>query len=101
MLVEVITAAAASGLSLFMGYVPGVSEWYDGLGPVHKRLVMLILLLLVVGLILGLACAGLPDIFEVEAACTESFALALARAFFIALGANQGTYLLSTKSSQK
>lgn len=89
-----LSALAGMILSLVLEYVPGIAGLYDGLTAVQKRLVMLVLLLLSAGGLYGLSCADL--VLYVE--CTAQGILELLGMIGVAIGVNQGTYLLTKKS---
>lgn len=97
---DVIAAIAGAVLSLVFSYVPGAKGWYEGLDGTYKRLVMLGLLALAVLVELGLACSGLGADFGLQVSCDRAGFVALARAFFAALMANQATYLISPALKQ-
>lgn len=63
---EVISISALVGFALFFlgEYVPRFSEWFDGLEPVGKRLVMFGLVLVSAAAWAGLSCGGvLPELY--------------------------------------
>jgi hypothetical protein len=89
-----LSAIAGMILSLVLEYVPGVAGRYEGLTAVQKRLVVLVLLLLSAGALFGLSCADL--VLYVE--CTARGVLELLGMIGVAIGVNQGTYLLTKKA---
>ena len=95
--VEAITAIAAAVLSLIFSYVPPVAKWYNGLVSDTQRIVMLGALLLTVGVIFGLSCAGLVSGVE----CTQAGLYEMIKLFALAAVANQTTNLLSPKVGLK
>ena len=56
---EQLASIAGIALSLVFSYVPGASDWYAGLNPIPKRLVMAGSLLVVSVAVFGLSCASL------------------------------------------
>ena len=80
----VLAAAAASLLSLIFRYVPGASDWFQGLVPIYKQWFMLILTL-----VFALAIT-LWNIAAVGSA--EDNIVKLLFALFAALSSNQVTY---------
>lgn len=91
---ESLAAVAGVVLSLAFSYVPGLNAWFDKLEPTHKRLVMLVLIVLVAAGAFGLSCARLYDFV----ACSQQGAITLLNAVIAAAVANQATYLLSPKA---
>ena len=81
---EYLSAGAGLLLSLLFSYVPGVSAWYDALGPTTKRLVML-------GLLLAVALASLLYQCRTDLACVGVEWEAYLAAFIAALITNQAT----------
>lgn len=88
-----LSAIAGMVLSLALEYVPGIAGRYEGLTAVQKRLVMLLLLVLSAAALFGLSCADL--VLYVE--CTARGVLELLGMIGVAIGVNQGTYLLTKK----
>ena len=80
----VLAAAAASLLSLIFRYVPGASDWFQGLVPIYKQWFMLVLTL-----VFALAIT-LWNIAAVGSA--EDNIVKLLFALFAALSSNQVTY---------
>ena len=80
-------------LSLAFSYVPGLRQWYDGLTPDRKRLVMLAALFVAVAGTFALSCTGYGDQF----ACTTAGAYDAVSVFLLAMVANQATYLVTPK----
>lgn len=93
MTAEELSAIAGVVLSLAFSYVPGVSEWFDGLAKSYKQLLMGALLVIVAGSIFGLACGGVLDVVV----CDRAGALGLVKVLIAALIANQSTYLITKK----
>jgi len=97
---ELLSSIAGILLSLLASYLPGFSTWFDRLRATHKRLLMLGLLAAVTAAIMGLACTGLGQAWDLRslglpAACDRgSVSLAL-QSFILALVANQSAYLIS------
>lgn len=93
--VSAIPAVAGAILSLLFSYVPGLDGWYAGLEATHKRLVMLVLVVLVSAGIYGLGCYGL---ISTTVKCDQAGLMAAINVFFSVLVANQAAYLISAKS---
>lgn len=92
---DVILAGAAGVLlSLIFAYVPGLRPWYAGLDGDTKRLVMLGALVVVALAVYGLSCAGWDALIGVSVTCDQAGAVALGRAFVMALIANQAAFPL-------
>lgn len=94
-----VSALAGILLSLGFSYVPGASNWYQSLSGEVKRLFMLALCLLVVGVEFGLACGNLAQDFGIQVTCDRAGAVGLVQAFITAVIANQATYLISPRKS--
>jgi len=94
MTAEELGAIAGTALSLVFSYIPGVKDWFDGLKPDYKRMLMAVLLIAVSAAIYGLSCYGVVDAVE----CTQPGILGLVNVLLAALVANQGTYLISPKN---
>lgn len=87
-------------LSLAVAYVPGLADWYKGLDPTWKRIIMVILLALVSVGVGALACSPwTTKVFAqyVKFKCDEENLAQLAVVFFKAMVANQATFLLAPK----
>jgi sterol desaturase/sphingolipid hydroxylase (fatty acid hydroxylase superfamily) len=82
-------------ISLGCAYIPGLAPWYDGLESVHKRLIMLGLLVVVAGVSYGLACLGWGAAWGISIPCDQAGAQALIVQLIIAIIANQSTYMLA------
>jgi hypothetical protein len=91
MTTELIAAVAGITISLLFSYAPGVKDWYDKQPPTHKRLWMLLALLLATAGVLAYRCRG-------DAGCYGANAEQAVAAFVAAAIANQATYSLSPKS---
>ncbi len=91
-----ITLSALAGmlLSLGMEYIPGIAPRYEALAPVQKRLVMLLLLVVTAGALFGISCADLMAYVE----CTARGIMELLGMIGVAIGVNQGTYMLTKKA---
>ena len=66
---SILAALAASLLSLFFSYIPGLKDWYSPLDPYAKRLKMLAQVVAVPLGTFSFACAGLTDNFSVKVTC--------------------------------
>lgn len=88
---------AGAVLSLLMAYVPGLSGWYNGLAGDYKRLAMAGLLLLVAGGAYALACGGLAADIGLAVTCDRAGAIALIRAYVVALVGNQAAYQIAVR----
>ncbi len=93
--VEELSAIAGILLSVGCSYVPGVNAKFNSLEPTQKRLVMLGLLALASLGVFLLSCfnSGLSPIVQ----CSREGAWGLARAFGLAVVANQAAYQVSPK----
>ena len=103
---EFLTAASGVLLSLGFSYIPGLQRRFDTLDGVHKRLVMLGLLVLASMGVFALAClqwGNVEDPLQVlgiqGVTCTQAGALGLMRVFVLAVIANQTTFLISPRSA--
>lgn len=92
---DTLSSIAGMLLSLAAAYLPGFSDWFGRLEPVRKRLVMLALLALAAAASVAAACAGWGAALNAAPGCTQVDAWAAARAFALALAANQATYSLA------
>lgn len=92
---EKLTMIAGVVLSLLFSYIPGLHDWFDGFAKEAKRLIMLALLALTTGAVFGLACAGIIT----GIACTQTGAVDVVWAFFLAIVANQSMYSISPRVS--
>lgn len=90
---EELSMFAGALLSLTFAYVPGLSEWFDNLDSVYKRLIMGASLLIISFGVFGLSCAGLLDV----ASCDKMGIFNMLNLFIRAMVANQGTYQLVVK----
>lgn len=97
---DTIAVIAGAILSLLFSYVPGLNTKFAELVTETKQLIMAGLMLLVAGAAYGLACAGVGDDFGIVVSCDVAGIIALVKAFFLAIAANQGIFKLSptTKS---
>lgn len=95
-----LSATAAVLISLLFSYVPKLNTWFASLQTEYKRLIMAGALLLVAGVSVWLACAGLAADFGLSVTCDKPGIIGVVQAFILALAANQATYTLSpdTKS---
>lgn len=94
---DVLAGMAGVLISLGCSYLPGVSARWDALEGVWKRLTMAIMLMVVSVVIVALSCAGVLQGVE----CSQKGAWAVLSALFSALTANQSTYALAGKKSDK
>jgi len=92
---EQLSAIAGVVLSLAFSYIPGVRDWFDGLMPTIKRLIMAGLLLAVALGAFGLGCAGVLGQLGGQVGCDQAGAIDLVTAFLAALVANQAAYAIS------
>lgn len=91
---ETLAMFAGAVLSLLFGYAPGLSQWYEAQTPVSKRQVMFVAVTLTaVGLFF--ASCYTPFIY-VE--CSTGGAWGLVEVWVLCLVANQGAFLISTRS---
>lgn len=101
MSVELLVMIAGSLLSLAVRYVPQLRERYDRLDAEGKARVMAVALVLVTLGVFGLACANLLVLFGLEVACTAASAVQLIQLLFLALMANQSTYMIAVRPAKK
>ena len=92
---EFLTVVLGVLVSLIFLYVPGAKAKLDEQTPEVKRLVMLGLMALVALGSLGLACAGFAADFGIPLTCDRAGIVELVKAFFLAVGANQTTYMIA------
>ncbi len=97
MTADTLSLLAGSVLSLLFSYVPKLNTWFDGILPEYKRLTMAGLTLLIAGAAYGLACAGLGEQFGIAVVCDQAGAIALIRAWVLALVANQAAYSVTPR----
>lgn len=95
-----ISSIAGAILSLVFSYVPGARQWYGALSGVHKRLVMLALLVVAAVLVVAAACSGWGGDFNISITCNHSGLVTVLKAFGAAVIANQSTYLVSPQISK-
>ncbi len=98
--VEELSAIAGILLSVGCSYLPGVNGKFNRLDPTRKRLVMLGLLVLASLGVFALSClqagmAGARPIVQ----CSQEGAWGLARAFGLAVVANQAAFSISPKKA--
>jgi hypothetical protein len=67
------------------------------LEAVHKRLIMLGLLIAVAAAAFGLACTGFGADFGIAVTCDKAGAVGMIQALLMAVMANQATYQISPK----
>jgi len=88
---EFFAGLSAAVIAFVFEKVPGIKDDWDKVPSEHKQNIMFLLMLLLVGAAFALSCSGLITAF----ACTT---VGFGQAVFtlvIAIGANQGAYLLS------
>ncbi len=100
MTTETLSATAAILLSLAFSYLPGLSTAYQGLSSIHKRLVMLALLVLTAVGAFAIACAGFAAQLGLGVTCDWPGATGLLRSLIAALVANQSAYAISPRQLQ-
>jgi hypothetical protein len=108
MTAEFLSILAGSLLALLFAYLPGLSDWYEGLGNgqpadsgTRKRLVMLACLALTACASYGLACSGWGHYFGLSLSCSQAGAAELLRAFLLALAANQSTHRICPRLTNR
>ena len=89
-----LSAIAGMVLSLVLEYVPGIAGKYEALTAVQKRLTMLLLVVASALALFGLSCADLVIYVE----CTVRGGFDLLGMIGVAIGVNQGTYMLTKKA---
>jgi hypothetical protein len=85
---NLLAAVAGVLISLGLAYIPFVSERFDDLSGVQKRLVVGVLLVVAAGLTYTSGCVGL----ESYVPCDQSGLLQIGQALVFAWLANQGAY---------
>lgn len=85
-------------LSLLFSYVPGAEDWFSARPPVHKRLIMLGMLILASLLLMAAACTNL---YDVGLLCNQQGVTDLVRLFLVAFVSNQSTYVMSARSPKE
>ena len=85
-------------LSLAFSYIPGLNDWYQLLDATHKRLVMLLALVIISAGAFGLSCW--PAFPHPVVTCDVPGVWGMVEALFGALVANQTTYLISPKPAK-
>jgi hypothetical protein len=93
---EELSAVAGVLLSLSCSYLPGVKERFGGLTPVHKRLVMLALLVVAAAGAFGLSCLDAPGL-DLLVSCDREGAWGLLRSLAAAVIANQAVFSISPR----
>jgi len=96
-----LAALAAIVLSLVCSYVPSSDGWWEGLTDNKRRLVMLGFLFVVALGSVGVACTGLAALLGMTITCDTSGFLEVLKAFIAAAIANQTTFKLTPKTSEK
>jgi len=96
MTTDQLSALAGVILSLAFAYVPGLSNWYNALDGMYKRLVMAGLLVAIAAGAFGLSCANVIA----SVTCDRQGALGVINALIAALVANQSTYILLVRKSR-
>lgn len=92
-----LSMIAGTILSLVFSYIPGLNQKFGELATEYKRLIMLILVVIVAGVVYGLACAGVAGDFGLSIVCDRAGLVGLARAIIYAAVANQATYGLTKR----
>jgi hypothetical protein len=95
---ETLSMIAGVILSLTFSYVPGLSSMFASLSPEYKRLIILGLLVLISLGILGIACAGTIEVFNLTITCDEAGIIDLVEVLMVAIIANQGVYAISPRT---
>ena len=97
MTVEYLSATSAVILSLCFSYIPGLKQQYEALDGIYKRLVMLVLLGVVAGGALVLACTPYGAQFQIGVTCDQVGLAEVFKVFLAAMVANQATYAITPK----
>ena len=92
-----IVAVVGIIIQFITAYLPGVADWYGKQTPTNRGLIQVGLLFVAALATFGLSCAGL----DVQTSCDTPGALLLLKGFFVALLANQMTYLTYIKPRKK
>lgn len=94
---EMIAGFAAVILSLAFTFIPKLNAKFAAWEVEYQQLTMLGLMALVSLGAYGIACAGLAVDFGIAVECTQSGAIHLAQALFVAVAFNQGTNTIVPK----
>lgn len=92
---ELLASIAGSALSLALAYIPGLNKKYDALDKETKALVMGLLLIGTVFVVFGLSCGGFLKMLDLSVECSQSGAVSLLQVLYIALVANQATFMIA------
>lgn len=90
---EMLAALAGAGLSLFLAYVPGVSDWYARQTSDWKRAIMGLAIVLAAVAALGASCASVYN----AVSCDRDGVVILVQCVFVALVSNQSTYSIAVR----
>lgn len=96
MTIDILTTAAGVIVSIIFSILPALKVKFDTLTENQKRLVMIGLMVVVALAAYGLSCAGyLAKLFPaVKLTCDEKGLWSLVELFALALGGNQGIFML-------
>ena len=94
---EFFAGISAAIIAFVFEKIPGINEDWDKLSGEMKQNVMFVLLLLLVGSAFALSCGGVLEAFQ----CTVDGGMSAMFTLVIAIGANQGAYLLSKPAPDK
>lgn len=97
---ELLSAIAATIVSLLIEWVPPFANWFQPLDVSAKKLVSLALFILVGAAVYGLSCAGLAEQLGIPAVvCDQSGVIVLLKAVFGAVVASQAIHKLTKRPS--
>ena len=94
---EQLGAYAGIVLSLALFYIPGLSDWYNGLTPQKQAGIMALLLFAVAASVYGLACVNWYN----AVTCDTEGLKQIINVFIAALIANQSVYLIAVRPVKK
>jgi hypothetical protein len=97
MTVEQLGSIAGVVLSLALGYIPGLAEWYANKDTRSKARIMGALLIIVALAIFAMACAHIIAGIGLAVVCTKVSLLQLVQILIAALIANQSTFMLAVR----
>lgn len=96
--VELLAGIAAGALSLIFSYFPAVRNWYEPKDGDTKRQIVGAAVLITAAVLYVLACSSLLASFGIGLTCEKASLLSLSKLVYVALSANQVTYLFTKKA---
>jgi hypothetical protein len=97
---EILSALVGVAVSVGFEKIPGLSSWYNNLDDTKQRLFMLGVLFLVSGVIASLVCTQAGAWLKLPWTCNDAFGVEMLKAFLIAGGFSQATYLITPKKEK-